>query len=214
MRLPLLVAALFAVLYTFFNALIPAHLDVFVKIIPMLLLMYTVWRQHPADVSFQRWLIISLFFCMLGDATIGFQFLVGLLCFLIGNISYIYTFRKVRARVVPRSVTLVLMLYGAVMLTVFFTTLIQAHDYILLLAICVYICAILAMGLTAFSTMNRYLYSGAILFIISDSILAVNLFVMPIPLAHELVMLTYYSAQFCFSYSVCDYSEFRNKVIQ
>jgi uncharacterized membrane protein YhhN len=41
-----------------------------------------------------------------------------------------------------------------------------------------------------------YLLIGAFLFVISDSLIAVNKFVIPLPWQHLLVMLTYYLAQY------------------
>ncbi|KAK3580896.1 hypothetical protein CHS0354_008181 [Potamilus streckersoni] len=45
---------------------------------------------------------------------------------------------------------------------------------------------------------------GAILFVISDTIIAINMFRFEIPYAHPLIMLTYYAAQFGIALSVVD----------
>lgn len=46
--------------------------------------------------------------------------------------------------------------------------------------------------------------AGAIAFVVSDTILAFDRFVVPLPYAHPLVMLTYYAAQFGIALSVVD----------
>ncbi|XP_059148567.1 lysoplasmalogenase-like protein TMEM86A [Physella acuta] len=46
--------------------------------------------------------------------------------------------------------------------------------------------------------------AGALCFLISDLVIAVNMFAFPVPFAHQIVMLTYYAAQFGISLSVVD----------
>ena len=45
---------------------------------------------------------------------------------------------------------------------------------------------------------------GAVFFMVSDLVIAVNMFATPVPCAHQIVMLTYYVAQFGISLSVVD----------
>jgi hypothetical protein len=65
----------------------------------------------------------------------------------------------------------------------------------------------------AIRTGSIFAIIGSILFIASDSYLAINKFVMALPLAHEVIMLTYYSAQLLIALSILQYSEIRSKVI-
>ncbi len=59
-----------------------------------------------------------------------------------------------------------------------------------------YTLVLTTMGITAaLRDADRQVYGGALLFIVSDSLLAMNRFLSPFPEAHQWVMLTYYAAQ-------------------
>jgi len=47
---------------------------------------------------------------------------------------------------------------------------------------------------------NKFTLYGAVSFIVSDSILAINKFMMPVPAADYLVMITYYLAIFLITF--------------
>ena len=68
----------------------------------------------------------------------------------------------------------------------------------MLIPVAAYLFIILAMGISAaLGTANRTLVIvGALLFILSDSLIAINRFLTPVPLAGFLIMITYYLAQF------------------
>ena len=67
----------------------------------------------------------------------------------------------------------------------------------LLIPVVAYFLAISAMACTA--ALHRYtglmLFAGAFIFVVSDSIIALNKFVMPFDGARHAIMLTYYAAQ-------------------
>ena len=72
----------------------------------------------------------------------------------------------------------------------------------LLIPVIVYMSAILLMALTAFLRQGSvtkisyiFVFIGALFFIISDSLLALNKFYKPLPLANISIMLTYAMAQ-------------------
>lgn len=208
-------AIVIAFIYTFLHAFLPSSLEVLIKIMPLLILLALVLSTKRS--TYKKWLLLGLFFCMLGDAAIGFYFLAGLVLFLIGHIFYIIAFSKIRMKKPPTFIIALLLLYGAAMLTLFITTVVSSNDYLLAIAVTCYIAAILTMGLAAFATPIRALHIGALFFIVSDSVLAFNLFIIDVPFEHEIVMLTYYIAQLSFTYSIFtlhNYSEYRNKMIQ
>lgn len=74
----------------------------------------------------------------------------------------------------------------------------------------VYAIAIATMAASSFSrqghsvsnTSHVYAFMGAVLFVVSDSLLAYNKFASPIPYSHLWVMITYYAAQLLISGSV------------
>ncbi len=90
----------------------------------------------------------------------------------------------------------------------------KTGETILSIAVIAYIAVILTMGWTAIKTGSKFATIGALLFIASDSYLSINKFVMPLPLSHEVIMLTYYSAQLLIALSILQYSEIRSKVLQ
>ena len=55
---------------------------------------------------------------------------------------------------------------------------------------------------------------GAILFVISDTVLAINKFVMAVPWERHIIMTTYYAAQLCLSLSVINSRLYRQKKTQ
>ena len=65
------------------------------------------------------------------------------------------------------------------------------------LPILVYMSVIFAMALSTFLGLHNHWLSmaGAVLFMISDALIAVNLFVFPVPAAGGWIMVTYYLAQ-------------------
>lgn len=68
-----------------------------------------------------------------------------------------------------------------------------------------YMVVISAMGIAAAWTKHLAAIIGSILFILSDTVLAWNLFVDPVPLSHVWIMSTYYSAQFLIATSISVY---------
>jgi uncharacterized membrane protein YhhN len=66
----------------------------------------------------------------------------------------------------------------------------------------IYMAAIMLMGIFASlrASKNDFTLYGAISFIVSDSIIAINKFMMPVPAADYIVMITYYLALFLIVY--------------
>lgn len=85
-------------------------------------------------------------------------------------------------------------------------------------AIVAYIGIILTMGWVAIRTRLKLAISGALLFIFSDSVLAIDRFVYAIPYRDALIMVTYYAAQLCIAASIgsrfVKYSVNRNNLIR
>ena len=94
------------------------------------------------------------------------------------------------------------------------STVFKSGETVLTFAVLAYISIILTMGWTAIRTGSPFAIIGALLFIASDSYLAINKFIMPLPFAHEVIMMTYYSAQILIALSILQYSEIRSKVVQ
>lgn len=188
-----------AIYYVFFFDSIADSVKMLVKVSPMLLL---ITLALYAPKSRYKWVLVTgLVFCMIGDYTLQW-FIIGLTSFLIGHLFYIGAFRSVRAAPAPKLAARLLLLYGIVMMLSFASVLLTRGDLVLTLAVCAYITVIVTMGQQAFRTRQPLIITGAMLFIVSDSVLAVNRFITALPFAHELIMLTYYSAQFFLMLSI------------
>lgn len=197
----------FALYYVFLFETIPHSLKMPFKLIPMLLLIAL--ALYSASTRY-KWLIVTgLVFCTIGDYTLQW-FIVGLSSFLIGHLFYIIAFRSC-ASSAPRLMKALLVLYGISMALWLGSTLLTRGEMILAFAVCAYILIISVMGWTAFHTREPFAIIGALLFIASDSILAINRFISAVPFEHELIMLTYYTAQLFILLSI---RKMQQKVIQ
>ncbi|MEK5330211.1 lysoplasmalogenase [Lysinibacillus sp. FSL W8-0992] len=205
---------LFGLYYIFFFSHIDQSLKLIFKVIPMILIIIMAATQKAQSIKkYQLLIVIGLIFCMVGDYTLQW-FLIGLSSFLIGHIFYIFAFSSTNEQPVPTWAKIVLLLYGVLMAGWIATTVFKSGETILTFAVLAYISIILTMGWTAIRTRSTFAIIGAILFIASDSYLAINKFVMPLPFSHEVIMMTYYSAQILIALSILQYSEIRSKVVQ
>ncbi|QDQ00364.1 lysoplasmalogenase [Lysinibacillus fusiformis] len=200
--------------YIFFFSHITESLKLIFKVIPMILIIFLAAMQKvPHIKKYQMLVITGLIFCMIGDYTLRW-FLFGLTSFLIGHIFYIFAFASTNERKVPIWAKILLLVYGVCMAVWIAGTVFTSGETVLSIAVLAYISVILTMGWTAIRTGSTFATIGAMLFIASDSYLAINKFVLPLPFSHEIIMLTYYSAQLLIALSILQYSEIRSKVIQ
>lgn len=191
--------------YVFFFQTIDSSLKMVFKLLPMILLIALAFMTTIQNKAPYYWLIsIGLIFCAIGDYTLQW-FIIGLSFFLVGHIFYIFAFRSTKVANTPLYVKIILGLYGALMIIWIAGSLFQKGDMVLGIAVIAYILVILTMGWTSFYTGSKYAILGAVLFIASDSVLAINRFMFDVPFAHELIMLTYYGAQFFLMLSIAQY---------
>ncbi|QPQ33430.1 lysoplasmalogenase [Lysinibacillus sp. JNUCC-52] len=213
-KILLTLAVLFGLYYIFFFSHIDQSLKLLYKVIPMILIIVMAATQKTKSIKkYQLLIVIGLIFCMVGDYTLQW-FLIGLTSFLIGHIFYIFAFSSTNEQPVPTWAKVVLLLYGVAMASWIATTVFKSGETVLTFAVLAYISIILTMGWTAIRTGSSFAIIGAILFIASDSYLAINKFVLPLPFSHEVIMMTYYSAQILIALSILQYSEIRSKVVQ
>ncbi|WP_444928913.1 lysoplasmalogenase [Microbulbifer sp. SSSA002] len=149
--------------------------------------------------------ILALSFSACGDILLELhfpqQFVLGLGAFLIAQLIYALSFLRFAAppgrhnllRALP--VLLSALLLAQILLP-------AAGD--LAPAVLAYLLAILTMAVAA--AMHRgdsaLLFIGAVTFMLSDTLIAINKFIAPLPLADATIMLTYYSAQLCILYGI------------
>lgn len=150
-------------------------------------------------------LLAALGFSALGDLLLALdfpnQFLFGLGAFLVAQLVYAGNFLRAADFRCRRSLWRGLPLLLATWLLA--RALLPASGE-LALPVLVYLLAILSMALAAAAHRgdSALLYVGALLFVISDSLIAVNKFLQPLPLAGTWIMLTYYLAQLALLYGL------------
>ncbi len=151
------------------------------------------------------WYVLGMFFCFVGDVLLMFEganfFMFGLSVFLLAHVVYI----KVTSSFLPKDLT-VKMISSAFPFVLFFAILmylIYPNLGKMLLPVVVYGITISTFGAVAFlnyrsekSTENLWLFVGAILFILSDSLIAVNKFFEPNEIHGVSIMVSYILAQF------------------
>ncbi len=194
--LPMLIF-IFGFLYIFIIPTDPEWLKLTFKVIPMILIIMYAFNHMPSMKNSTHYLIIiGLFFSTIGDATLRW-FVIGLTAFLIGHLFYIGAFRKVATVSMPKILSLIALVpFGVWMGFRLVQSLLSQGESPLIIPVLLYIFVILTMCFIAILTGNRYSIIGSVLFVISDAILAWNMFVAAISLSGIYVMTTYYGAQF------------------
>ncbi len=184
------------------------NLDLFLKpiLIPLLAFGVYFYRKFPT----KNMLLAALLFSWIGDVILLFAdiseiyFILGLVAFLTAHVIYCILFNNQtktqtkKNRVVFGVGSLLIALYLIGMLSVLLPSL---GD--LKIPVIVYASVISIMLLFAFNGFlvwenpgNKYIFVGAIVFVISDSILAINKFYAPIERSSFFIMLTYLVAQY------------------
>ncbi|BBO76048.1 hypothetical protein DSCW_34650 [Desulfosarcina widdelii] len=140
---------------------------------------------------------LGLVFSGVGDIVLELAgdslFAVGLGAFLTAHLFYIAAFTKgIRFKGARGMVAAAIMVYGCL---IGFVMVPNLGD--MLVPVLAYLLVIVAMGvLAALGGVNHWLVvAGACLFIASDSLIAVNRFIAPVPNSGLLIMATYYPAQ-------------------
>lgn len=198
----------FSLLYLLILFLGYDTLDLFLKpaIIPILGFGVYLYRKFPTKNT----LLLALLFTWIGDVILLFAdiaeiyFILGLICFLIAHIIYCVVFNnQIKTKARKNSIlfgigSFIIALYLIGMLSVLLPFL---GD--LKIPVTVYASVISIMVLFAFNGFfvwknpgNKYIFIGAIAFVISDSILAMNKFYASIERSSFLIMLTYLVAQY------------------
>lgn len=172
-------------------------------------LIYWVYSFKPFPTKNQ--LLLALTFSWIGDCILLFTdkgelyFIVGLVAFLLSHFTYIIVFDKLIN--IKFNSNKPILWIGIVFLFIYlfsFLLLLLPSLGDLLIPVVIYAVTISAMLLFAIKgslqwpkPAKNYILFGAILFAISDSVLAINKFHNPIPLDSFWIMVTYLSAQFC-----------------
>lgn len=195
---------LMGLLYIVFIPSEPAVIKLLFKLIPMgLILVYASLQQPAGKTGTARLLIAGLLFCMLGDGLLVYWFVPGLAAFLTGHLFYMAAFWGRRRLTGLRLASLLpITAYSVFMGARLVDALKLAGDYALIAPVLAYILVISLMLWSSVLTGNRWAMAGSLLFVASDSILAWNKFISDVPYSNELIMSTYYAAQFLIARSI------------
>jgi uncharacterized membrane protein YhhN len=153
-------------------------------------------------------LILALVFSWAGDVLLMFSgelfFMLGLGGFLISHVFYVLTYRQHKAEkgegflgVQKIRYAFPIILAGTGLLTILYPTLgglrVPVTAYALVLVVMV-LAALFRFGFTEPKSF-WLVFAGAVLFMVSDSTLAINKFLQPVPNSGLLIMSTYMTAQ-------------------
>jgi uncharacterized membrane protein YhhN len=188
------------IVYIIFNS----HLSFFpglalkALIVPVLIIIYLLNAHHKLNI----FILAALIFSWAGDIILDFSFIPGLLCFLLAHVMYATAFFKTSGESLlsrkPILLILPLVLYGAGLIFLLYDHLDGMRLPVIIYALV--IMTMLAGAINRYSKVNRVSYllvfAGALLFVISDSLIAVNKFGFPFRFSGTAIMITYIAAQY------------------
>ena len=155
-------------------------------------------------------LLKALLFCWVGDFMIMFAsrdeiyFILGLIAFLIGHLFYIFTFKQLvwqqPSTLLPTQRARYLfpiVLTGTGLITILYPGLGSLRIPVIIYAVVLMIMVSFALLRMSRTTSASFLWAfiGAVLFMVSDSLLAINKFYTSFEMAHLYIMITYIAAQ-------------------
>jgi len=171
-----------------------------------LLAIYFLTQTRGTVTPLKAWILLALGFSWVGDILLMFEesnsifFLLGLSAFFIAQVFYIVFFHNIRMREYIRGnalLLLVVIVYYFILISI-----ISPHLGDLKLPVRIYGVVLSFMVMLAMHAMfsknrtaGRWMMIGAILFVVSDSLLAFNKFYSPFDYAGVVIMLTYGVAQ-------------------
>lgn len=194
--------AVMGLVYIFFIPHEPVGVKIAMKLVPMLLIIiYAATMPPRVSPLYKKIVLAGLIVSMVADGVI-YWFMAGLVTFFVAHIVYVVAFKSASRKRVPLVVAIPLLVYGVLMAFWIAGPQLLSGEAVLGAAIIAYITVITLMGWMAIRTRLPLVIIGALLFIASDSFLAIDRFVVALPAREALVMVTYYAAQICFAASI------------
>ena len=169
-----------------------------------------------------KWILIALFFSWIGDVLLMFQdknslfFLAGLSAFLLAHIFYIIYFHQIRVKENVKSnpwLLVIVVVYYAALISFLSAYLDDMKLPVRIYGIVISFMFMLAMHMLFIKNQKagKWMMSGALLFVISDSLLAINKFYMAFEFAGVLIILTYALAQLFIVHGAIKYIRGQNE---
>jgi len=191
---------------------------------PLLLPCLLLAVNESKPFSTKKLLLFALLFSWIGDVILLFAdkgelyFIFGLVSFLIAHILFILLFIKQEAYKTPNKLLfglgiLFVVAYLYIMLTILFPSLGDLKIPVSVYAFTISLMFAMAIrgGLTWRKPMNLLILNGAVSFVVSDSILAIDKFYTLLPNASLLIMSTYIIAQYLITFGILKLNESSEK---
>jgi len=171
------------------------------KPLALLALMFEAWSANHLQPHMQKWLVRALGLSWVGDVLLLYPalFLPGLLSFLAAHVCFIMLLSRDAPWLHSRRALAVFMSVAALVYVALDQNGLPAD---LRVPVAAYVLVIATMAAQAWgrakhlgSAGSRWLAWGSVLFMLSDSLLAVDKFISPLPVAGLWVLASYYLAQ-------------------
>ena len=191
---------IFAIIFIVSIPFKPYTYSFIIKVIPTLSLVALAFIAVSGSRG--KLLFTSLLFCAAADVALeiagGKYFIIGLGLYLIAHIMFIITFSRDLKPQKSRIPVITMLIVYATMMAFVLTPYLKDMT----IPVYIYLTAITLMAVFASlrGSKNELTLYGAIAFVVSDSILAINKFMMPVTAADYLVMITYYLSLFLIVY--------------
>jgi uncharacterized membrane protein YhhN len=172
----------------------------------ILIILIAARAKHPVSDFYRYAIIAGLIFSLAGDIFLMLpedRFVHGLVSFLLAHLFYIAAFAFEGAGRPGLPYAVPFLLYGAVMLRVLLPGLGSMKVPVIVYMLVIMLMAWLALDRWAGTGQqgSAQAFTGALLFVVSDSLLALNRFKRPFPSAQLYVMSTYFAAQWLIALS-------------
>ncbi len=188
-------------------------------LLPVLITMFA--TQVNQSSPLKKWVLLALSFSWLGDVLLMFEeknanfFLFGLAAFLMAHVFYIIFFHLLKKENRLPSKWLLLFLvaiYYYVLISVLSPKLGDMKLPVRIYGLVISFMLVLAAHMLFLQNKKagKWFATGALLFVISDSVLAINKFYQPIPAAGIWIMLTYGLAQLLITAGAISYIKQKN----
>ena len=204
----LTVLAFFSAVLTILSAYQKRHLThyLFKPLTIVLIIVIALLSQNPVSPFYKQLIIAGLIFSLAGDIFLMLpddRFIPGLVSFLAAHVFYIVAFTGESGRALSFWTLIPFLIYGSLMMR-----LLWPHLGKMRLPVLIYMLVILAMGWTAAGRRllteqegSLLAFLGAVLFIASDSLLAVDKFKGRFRSAQLLILSTSFTAQWLIALS-------------
>lgn len=171
------------------------------------LVLYFLFNVTGLQSPVRKWILLAIFFSWAGDVLLLFQekmpdfFLFGLSAFLLAHVFYIIFFHQLRAGEGMKGrwgLAFPVAIYYGVLIRVLSPYLGDMQMPVIIYGLVISFMLVLALHMlySRNKEAGKWMAAGAVLFVLSDSLLAVNKFYQSFSPANMAIMLTYGAAQY------------------